>query len=70
MRSRNYQHFFNLAQKRYIFSISLANSEKIVTFATAYEQRIELWCNGNTADFGSVVLGSSPGSSTHKRLLR
>ena len=34
---------------------------------TAYEQRIELWCNGNTADFGSVVLGSSPGSSTHKR---
>ena len=31
---------------------------------TAYEQRIELWCNGNTADFGSVVLGSSPGSST------
>ena len=26
----------------------------------------ELWCNGNTADFGSVVLGSSPGSSTHK----
>ena len=37
---------------------------------TAYEQRIELWCNGNTADFGSVVLGSSPGSSTHKRLLK
>ena len=36
----------------------------ICTFATAYEQRIELWCNGNTADFGSVVLGSSPGSST------
>ena len=25
---------------------------------------IELWCNGNTADFGSVVPGSSPGSST------
>ena len=24
----------------------------------------ELWCNGNTADFGSVVLGSNPGSST------
>lgn len=24
----------------------------------------ELWCNGNTADFGSVVPGSSPGSST------
>ncbi len=26
--------------------------------------RIELWCNGNTADFGSVVPGSNPGSST------
>ena len=26
----------------------------------------ELWCNGNTADFGSVVLGSNPGSSTRK----
>ena len=36
-------------------------------FATAYEQLFELWCNGNTADFGSVVLGSSPGSSTEKR---
>ena len=42
----------------------MVNSEKSITFATAYEQRIELWCNGNTADFGSVVLGSSPGSST------
>ena len=30
----------------------------------AFEQEIELWCNGNTADFGSVVLGSNPGSST------
>lgn len=27
----------------------------------------ELWCNGNTADFGSVVLGSNPGSSTAKK---
>lgn len=34
------------------------------TFAPAFEHRIELWCNGNTADFGSVVPGSSPGSST------
>ncbi len=25
---------------------------------------IELWCNGNTADFGSVVSGSNPDSST------
>ena len=32
----------------------------------AFEQGIELWCNGNTADFGSVVLGSSPGSSTQQ----
>ena len=37
-------------------------------FCAAYEQRIELWCNGNTADFGSVVLGSSPGSSTYSTL--
>ena len=33
-------------------------------FAVAFERMFELWCNGNTADFGSVVLGSSPGSST------
>ena len=32
----------------------------------AFEQLFELWCNGNTADFGSVVLGSNPGSSTRK----
>lgn len=25
---------------------------------------IDLWCNGSTADFGSVSLGSSPGRST------
>ncbi len=25
-----------------------------------------LWCNGNTADFGSVVLGSSPSRPTKK----
>ena len=25
---------------------------------------IELWCNGNTADFGSVILSSILGSST------
>ena len=25
---------------------------------------IDPWCNGNTADFGSVVPGSSPGGST------
>ena len=35
-------------------------------FALAFERMFELWCNGNTADFGSVVLGSNPGSSTRK----
>ena len=25
---------------------------------------IELWCNGNTSDFGSEILGSSPVTST------
>ena len=29
---------------------------------------IGLWCNGNTADFGSVVLGSSPSRPTNKTL--
>lgn len=24
----------------------------------------DLWCNGNTTDFGSVFLGSNPGGST------
>lgn len=28
------------------------------------DRPIELWCNGNTADFGSAVSGSSPDSST------
>lgn len=28
-----------------------------------------LWCNGNTADFGSVVLGSSPSRPTKKPLI-
>ena len=31
-----------------------------------FSKVIELWCNGNTADFGSVILGSNPGSSTQK----
>ena len=30
---------------------------------------IELWCNGNTADFGSVILSSNLGSSTTKTSL-
>ena len=52
---------------RIYFPKTIVVSEKSYIFATAYEHRIELWCNGNTADFGSVVLGSSPGSSTHKK---
>ena len=40
---------------------------KFAYLCAAFEQRIELWCNGNTADFGSVVPGSSPGSSTKLR---
>ena len=32
-------------------------------FAT-FTSFIGLWCNGNTADFGSVVLGSSPSRPT------
>lgn len=27
-----------------------------------------LWCNGNTTDFGSVILGSSPSRPTKKPL--
>lgn len=25
---------------------------------------LDPWCNGNTADFGSVIPGSNPGGST------
>ena len=35
---------------------------------TVRESKIDPWCNGNTADFGSVVLGSSPSGSTKKPL--
>ena len=30
--------------------------------------QFEVWCNGNTTDFGSVILGSSPDTSTNSRL--
>lgn len=36
------------------------------TFALAIRNHDGLWCNGNTADFGSVVLGSSPSRPTGK----
>ena len=29
-------------------------------------QEIEVWCNGSTTDFGSVSLGSSPGTLTNQ----
>ena len=41
--------------------------KKNAYLCSAYEHRIELWCNGNTSDFGSGILGSNPGSSTKKR---
>ena len=28
---------------------------------------LEVWCNGNTTDFGSVILGSSPDTSTRTK---
>lgn len=52
---------------RGIFHFRNCILRKFAYLCAAFEQRIELWCNGNTADFGSVVPGSSPGSSTHKR---
>ena len=27
---------------------------------------VEVWCNGNTTDFDSVILGSSPSTSTRQ----
>ena len=32
------------------------------------KQYIEAWCNGNTTDFGSVILGSNPSASSKIRL--
>ena len=53
-----------------------AGYKKYITFASAlqkyYTQVIAgngLWCNGNTADFGSVVLGSSPSRPTKSPLI-
>ena len=40
--------------------------KKNVYLCTAYEHWIELWCNGNTSDFGSEILGSKPDSSTQQ----
>ena len=38
-----------------------SDTEKFQLFAF-----IGVWCNGNTADFGSVILSSSLGGSTEK----
>ena len=40
--------------------------KSLLYLCTAFEQRIELWCNGNTSDFGSEILGSNPDSSTRE----
>ena len=42
--------------------------KSLLYLCTAFERRIELWCNGNTSDFGSEILGSSPDSSTKMRI--
>ena len=31
-----------------------------------FDNDTELWCNGNTSDFDSGILGSNPGSSTNR----
>ncbi len=50
-------------KKIFLFKL-FANNKKLSTFATR-KLGIDLWCNGSTADFGSVSLGSSPGRSTN-----
>lgn len=37
----------------------------VAAFAAFRSYFIELWCNGNTQDFGSWIPGSNPGSSTN-----
>ena len=44
--------------------INFANSKILHYFCNRLRATIELWCNGNTADFGSVILSSNLGSST------
>jgi hypothetical protein len=43
---------------------NLPNPAPVFTFAA--RSGIVAWCNGNTTDFGSVILGSSPGATTEK----
>ena len=45
--------------------MSLALGARIRKFDSFYsDQTVEVWCNGNTTDFDSVILGSSPSTST------
>lgn len=64
---RNY--FFiisNVEIKFLIFFLEKFAINKIyITFALAITNHVP-WCNGNTAVFGTVVLGSSPSGTTKK----
>ena len=64
MRAKVMKFFLAPLQESGIFLFSGCKLRFFAYLCPALEQRIELWCNGNTADFGSVVPGSSPGSST------
>ena len=43
------------------FSLQLKNKVLLLH----HRKDIELWCNGNTADFGSAIQGSNPCISTN-----
>ena len=67
MRAKVMKFFLAPLQESGIFLFPGCKLRFFAYLCPALEQRIELWCNGNTADFGSVVPGSSPGSSTKLR---
>lgn len=48
------------------FASAFAKLKICSTFALAISNQDGLWCNGNTTDFGSVILGSSPSRPTGK----
>ena len=50
-------------------SKKFADYKNSSTFAPQKCKIAGLWCNGNTADFGSVILGSSPSRPTKKASL-
>ena len=53
-----------------LFYYNYLNNLKITYSIKSTSYGFGLWCNGNTADFGSAVLGSSPGSPTKSDLKR